>query len=144
METWRLVREDGSPYLTRRVLWGANALEHHDPSAPFSVFVHDIHTEDNDRHLHNHPWAWSAALVLSGGYIERRISGTRRLRRGDLNVFRPDDYHSIVAVEPGTRTLFLCGREEFSWGFLVDGVHVPHGRYLARPGAHHMVTERIA
>lgn len=139
LESWQLQYPDGAPYLTRRVLWGANALEDHDPIAPSSAFVHEIHAPDGDRHLHNHPWAWCASVVLSGGYAEERDSSGERAalwhRAGDLVTFRTDDYHRIVAVEPGTVTLFLCGREVASWGFLVDGVHVPHREYFERADA---------
>jgi len=149
-ETWQLRRLEGmiaTPYLTRSVLWGMNALEDHDPSAPSSAFVHEIHTPDGDRDPHNHPWSWSAAVVLSGGYTERRYSTWwQRTDGGDgiemshvtgsLNTFKPHDYHRITHVEPDTVTLFLCGRESHDWGFLVDGVHVPHKQYFAsRDGA---------
>lgn len=147
-EAWRLEHADGSAYLDRHVLWGVNALEDHDPAVPSSGFVHQIYTPDGDRHMHNHPWAWLAAVVLAGGYTEERDSGGRRVTlthaAGDLNMFRTDDYHRIVEVEPGTVTLFLCGRETQDWGFLVDGVHVPHTEYFAtRPDAQHMRTVRL-
>lgn len=155
---WRLTREDGSPYLDRTVLWGADSLENHDPEAPSSAFIHRIYSSDGDRHMHNHPWQWAAAVVLSGGYTEIRrasyvnvtddavaVGGAikRVYMAGDLNILRPGDYHSIVSVEPDTSTLFLCGREVSDWGFLVDGVHVPHAEYFMRPDCQHMKTERI-
>lgn len=147
--TFQLRHADGSPYLTRHVLWGDDALETH-AGAPHSAFVHHIHTPDGDRHMHDHPWAWAAAIVLSGGYVERRYdddrpdySYSRRYAVGDLNILRPGDYHSIVAVEPDTWTLFLCGRETQDWGFLVDGKHVPHAEYFKRPDCQHMTTVRL-
>jgi hypothetical protein len=146
-ETWQLRYPDGTPYLTRHVLWGANALENHDPEAPSSAFVHEIHAPDGDRHCHNHSWRWSASVVLSGGYTEERDNSGREVewthRAGDLVTFRTDDYHRIVAVEPGTVTLFLCGRETQGWGFLVDGVHVDHAEYFARPDVSAMRTVRV-
>lgn len=151
-EAWRLEHADGSAYLDRHVLWGVNALEDHDPAVPSSGFVHQIYTPDGDRHMHNHPWAWSAAVVLAGGYTEERLlargqgyySHRQTHRVGDLNTFRTDDYHRITHVEPGTVTLFLCGREVQDWGFLVDGVHVGHAEYFAtRPDAQHMRTVRL-
>ncbi len=147
--TWVLKKEDGSPYLTRYVLAGADCLENHDPSAPLHVFVHRIHCPDTDRHLHSHPWAWSVGVVLSGGYTERRACGgwpdvERTYRVGDMNILRPGDYHSIVAVLPDTVTLFMVGREISDWGFLVGGVHVPHREYLARAGVPHMAVRGLA
>lgn len=148
--TWRLAHADGSPYLDRTVLWGMDCLENHDPAQASHAFVHEIHTADGDRHMHDHPWAWAVAVVLSGGYTELRppyddsFGGCRRVYHvGDLNILRPGDYHSIVAVEPGTVTLFLCGRESSDWGFLVDGVHVPHAEYFTRADAQCMTHARI-
>jgi hypothetical protein len=140
---WGLLHPDGSPYLTRYVLWGDDALETH-AGAAHSAFVHHIHGPDSDRHMHDHPWSWAVSVILSGGYKERRPYGDApRLRTyspGDLSVLRPGDYHSIVAVEPDTWTLFLCGREISDWGFLVDGAHVPHADYFTRSDAQHMTT----
>lgn len=133
---------DGSPYITRWILAGSPALEDHDPSAPFSLYVHQLHTPDGDRHMHNHPWAWSTGLVLAGGYADRQlIDGVERLQfhgPGDLNTLPLDRYHTVTAVERDTFTLFSCGREVQDWGFLVDGVHVPHREYLAGPEAQKM------
>lgn len=130
---------DGEPYITRWVLLGSPALEDHDRSAPLSLYVHQIHTADGDRHLHNHPWAWSAGIVLAGAYTDRRALGGRRVHRaGDLNLFGPSDYHSVIDVEPNTFTLFAAGREIQDWGFLVDGAHVDHREYFKRPDARQM------
>lgn len=143
--TWVLRHADGSPYLTRHVVHGVDALEHHDPEVLTSEFVHEIHTADGDRHMHDHPWSWAVAVVLSGGYTERRGDGsTRTYRAGGLNILRPGEYHSIVAVLPNTVTHFLVGRETSDWGFLVDGVHVPHREYFKRPDVQRMTHERIA
>lgn len=155
-QEWELRHADDSPYLTRYVLAGVDALDTHDPDAPFSVFVHQIHAADGDRHPHNHPWRWAASLILSGGYTEARNgqgdgrdlkckchAHSRAYTVGDLSILRPDDYHRIVEVEPDTVTLFLCGRETHDWGFLVDGVHVPHAEYFKRDDAQHMTHARI-
>lgn len=144
---WELQHPDGSPYLTRSVLAGDDALETH-TGAPYSVFHHRIHTPDADRHCHDHPWIWSVALVLTGGYTERRdIGGSYNFRSygvGDLNVLRPGDYHSIIDVLPDTTTLFVCGREARRWGFLVDGRHVDHSDYFLRDDVQCMTHKRIA
>ena len=135
---------DGSLYLSRTVLWGPDCLDGHDPLAKTSCFIHEIHTSDGDRHLHDHPWIWAVAVILSGGYIEERNDGLRRrYHRGDLNVMRHGDYHTITQVEPDTVTLFICGAEVSDWGFLVDGVHVPHTSYLSEPGAQRMTHVQV-
>jgi hypothetical protein len=142
--TWQLSHPDGSPYLTRHVLWGCDCLENHNQSVPSSGFIHEIHTPDSDRHLHDHPWEWAIAVVLAGGYREHRGTVAHKYNVGDLNILRPGDYHSIVAVEPNTVTLFVCGRENYDWGFLVEGRHVPHREYFLRDDAQHMTHERIS
>lgn len=145
---WQLQHPDGSPYLTRSVLAGDDALETH-TDAPYSVFHHRIHTPDADRHCHDHPWAWSVAVVLAGGYTERRATAstdvyyTRSYAVGDINILRPADYHSIIDVLPDTETLFICGREARDWGFIVDGVHIPHAEYFRRNDVQCMKTVRV-
>ena len=147
--TWRLSRADGSPYLDRSVLWGADCLDAHDCEAPTHAFVHRIYGPDADRHMHDHPWAWAVAIPLEGGYREHRPTHggaaftSHVYRVGDLNILRPGDYHSIVDVLPDTTTLFLCGREVSDWGFLVDGVHVPHGDYFKRDDVQRMTHARL-
>ncbi len=75
MATLRVPNLDGTPYLTRlrfvQTPW-------------FGIYLHQIHTKDWDRHLHDHPWRF-ASLVLSGAYCEKvaeRPEGT------DLGVTR--------------------------------------------------------
>ena len=140
---WHLLRTDGSLYLARYVLAGVDALETHDPEEPFSAFVHVLHGADGDRHPHNHPWRWAASVILNGGYAEERNGVPMTYAEGDLNVLRPDDYHRITSVLPGTVTLFLCGRETHDWGFLVDGIHVPHAEYFKRDDVQRMQTVRV-
>jgi len=146
---WVLQREDGNLYLERTVLWGSDCLDNNDTVAPSHAFIHRIHSADGDRHRHNHPWAWSVAVILSGGYGEERQYGDnpqhstfREYSVGDVNILKPDDYHSIVTVEPDTVTLFLAGRKTQDWGFYVDGVHVPHNEYFKRSDAQHMTHFR--
>lgn len=143
---WVLQHPDGSRYLTRTVLAGDDCLNNHN-GAPVHMFLHDIHTADGDRHLHNHPWRWSVAVILSGGYTERRRLWGIELRNtyavGDVNILRPGDYHSIISVLPDTRTLFIAGAEVNDWGFWVDGIHVPHDEYMRRSDAQAMTVEPL-
>lgn len=130
---------DGSPYITRYLLWGSPALgdDGHDKDQAHSAFIHLLHTPDPDRDLHDHPWAWGFSLILSGGYVEKRYGGAgtshlKRYRAGDRNSLEPGEYHSLVSVEPNTATLFIAGREIQDWGFLLpDDKWVDHRTYLA-------------
>lgn len=147
---WRLNHPDGRPYLTRTVLQGIDCLDNHDYSEPLNLFLHHIHTADSDRDCHNHCWRWSVAVILSGGYTERRPNQwsdrdtITHYSAGDYNFLLPTDYHSVIDIEPGTTTLFLCGAEFQDWGFLVDGIHVPHAEYFKRADAQHMTTVRLS
>ena len=144
---WQLQHSDGSPYLTRTVLAGVDSLENHDPECKIHAFIHQIHTRDSDAAQHSHPWRWSVSVILSGGYTEVRPNAggvaTYTYREGDLNILRHGDYHSIVEVLPGTVTLFLGGAEISGWGFLCDGVHVPHKEYFKQHGGEAMRTVRL-
>lgn len=149
---WELNHQDGSRYLERTVLAGLDCLDNHSADVPLHIFVHRIHTPDSDRHMHNHPWRKSVAVVLSGGYTEARTSRSRGPEHplvrtygvGDFNILEPDDYHSIKSVLPDTVTLFIGGAETQDWGFLVDSIHVPHAEYFKRSDAQHMSHRRIA
>lgn len=119
-------RAGDSPYLSRWYLAG-------DPDdgkrgrAPrrASLFMHCIHRSDDDRALHNHPWAWSVALVLSGGYSEeRRVTRSghhavvrRRVGPGTVNVIRGDDFHRVDLLSGTSWSLFLAGPKVTAWGF---------------------------
>lgn len=101
------------------------------------VYLHRVHNHDPDRHVHSHPRPmWS--LILRGGYVEMYMRlegkiehyGYRRFRAGQLNVIRPDEYHRIVEVLPGTWTLVIGGRRFREWGFWVRGKHIAEAAYL--------------
>lgn len=148
---WELRYPDGSLYLRRTVLAGLDCLENHDETCKYHVFLHEIMMPDGDRAPHNHPWAKSATLILSGGYSEMRPyftgAGYRESKHtytvGDINMFYPFDYHRIIEVEPGTKTLFIASAEETrGWGFLVNGKHVDHAEYF-KSGQNKMQTVRI-
>lgn len=113
--------EDGSPYLLRRYL--VRLLRQWVPG----LFLHKFYRSDADRELHNHPWSWAAAFVLTGGYVEERKDGRnapvvkRTVRPFTVNVIRRDTFHRVQLLdeERGAYTLFLAGRrQKGGWGFL--------------------------
>lgn len=122
---------DGTPYLTRfRFI----------QTPLFGVYLHQIHTRDWERHLHDHPWRF-ASLILSGGYreavarpygVELGEATLTWRRRGRMHRFPADGAHSIVHVRPNTRTLVFVGRRRGSWGFFVPGRGwVNNGTYIS-------------
>ena len=120
---------DGSPYITRTLLPRIGAVR---------PMLHRIWRADADPHCHNHPWATAQFLILSGGYVEHRLAGDetlmRTLRPGDVNNLDADTFHRVDSVLPDTWTLGLVGERVQDWGFMVDGVLVPHAEYEARKG----------
>lgn len=126
---------------------------------PWSIRLHFIHREDQDRHLHGHPWN-ARTIILRGGYQEKRlIEGEYRERiidaclgpiekltrdrskvqafeymdrlPGDTAALKHGEYHKIESIKPGGAvTLFITGEYREPWGFLVDGVKIPWRTYL--------------
>jgi hypothetical protein len=101
---------------------------------PWSIRVHHICREDQDRDLHDHPWN-ARTFILVGGYVEERESlhGRPRFGRsaGDTASLKFGEYHRITQVTPdGAWTLFITGPYQGTWGFLVNGVKVNWRTYL--------------
>jgi hypothetical protein len=114
----RTIAIDGRPYLRRYLVAQAFGCE---------LYLHEFLTADGERHLHDHPWAWSFSVVLAGGYVEevlRHLDGYRgpvvRFRHHTAPGFNRvgQGFHRIHAVTPGTWTLFAVGRRRRMWGFL--------------------------
>lgn len=118
----RIDREGGQRYLER--YWLGRLLG-------CTAYLHRFVAEDADHWVHDHPWRWSIAIVLTGHYIEERLrwwspitgwqSHTRKIggwRR--INCIGPADFHRITKTRPETWTLFIHGPriEGKGWGFL--------------------------
>ncbi len=97
-------------------------------------------SKDQDRDLHNHPWKWSFAIILWGGYVEekRKRNGKVIIRRvwpGMINILGPKDFHRILELKgQQTWSLFFAGGKASAWGFLVNGLFVRAKEYLAAKG----------
>ena len=114
---------DNSRYLTRYTLLHLGLA--------LRVYLHEFHRADNDRHRHNHPWAFAISIVLCGGYFEDREHDARWRLPFSVRIIRRDDYHTIMKILPNTWTLFIpFGRNSESWGFYIPGTgHVPWQLY---------------
>lgn len=127
-----IVGRDGrSPYLSRWYLLGAPrdsagrivaaVKGQWRERLPVNVFLHRFHRSDDDGALHSHPWKWSLALVLAGGYSEERRAGDGVFRRTvgplSLNFIRADDYHRVDLLEADAWTLFVAGPKAGTWFF---------------------------
>ncbi len=91
-----------------------------------SCYLHQFLRDDDDRALHDHPWA-SVGIILKGGYIEHTLEGTFERRVGDVLPRTPEHAHRVAlhrdrdgrVVEAWT--LFLVGDRVREWGFHCDG-----------------------
>lgn len=108
----------GEPYLERYSLGGLFG---------WRAYIHRFRASDPDRGLHDHPWGWSASLILTGGYSEVRAGAMRRLFPGQVNIIRGRDFHRIL-IDDGAEawTLFVHGPRVKGWGFLRNGEYRPY------------------
>lgn len=118
----RIDRGDSSRYLERYWLRKFRSA---------TAYLHRFVAKDADDWVHDHPWKWSIAIVLTGGYIEerllwwsprngwhsviRKVGGWRR-----INFIGPATFHRITETQPETWTLFIHGPRVplKGWGFL--------------------------
>lgn len=115
----RCIDIDGRPYLERYYVGSFGGI---------TAYLHRFISSDDERNVHDHPWDWSAALILTGGYLEERVralctsygwlSDFRRIFPFRVNVIRGGDFHRITAPRPETWTLFMHGQKTKGWGFL--------------------------
>lgn len=102
------------PYLRRWFVIPRNPV--------FNVYLHHFLRSDDDRALHDHPWA-SLTLMIFGEYTEHRIADggihhRRVVRFGDL-LFRASGRiaHRIELHNGPCWTLFITGPRYRTWGF---------------------------
>lgn len=97
----------------------------------FNIFLHNFKSSD-DPVFHDHPWAW-CTIILKGGYWEHTIDGARTWRGPGSICFRKATDMHWVELKPGcdTWTLFMHGKRNRNWGFLVDNNWIYWKDYLA-------------
>lgn len=90
------------------------------------VYLHRLVGADLDPNVfHDHPWSWSASLILAGGYIEERPgfgeeNRQRRFRPGYINRIDRDTFHRITWIsEGGAWSLYCRGKQVKKDGFLI-------------------------
>lgn len=101
-----------------------------------NVYLHQFLRSDDDRALHDHPWA-SCSLVLDGSYVEHKIADggihyRRRCRVGHVIFRRAKTAHRIEIDKGAAWTLFVTGPVVRSWGFHCPGGWV-HWREFTNP-----------
>ncbi|MGN6518542.1 MAG: hypothetical protein ACTHK2_03855 [Dokdonella sp.] len=109
------------PYLRRWWVLPRNPL--------FNVYLHEFLRSDDDRALHDHPWA-NVSVLLRGEYVEHLPEGARPRHAGDVVVrLLGSMRHRIELVRDGAGaeracwTLFITGPRYRPWFF-----YCPQGR----------------
>jgi hypothetical protein len=108
----------------------------------FNIYLHRIRHDDDDRALHDHPWA-NITLVLKGAYVEQTPHGTFRREVGDVVFRRAKALHRLeltTSVAPLTKfrmtvwSLFITGPVVRAWGFACPQGWVPWQQFT-KPGS---------
>lgn len=87
----------------------------------FNIYLHRFLRSDDDRALHDHPWA-CVSILLENNYIEvlPTKGGTTRevIRPAGSIIFRlPSSAHRIHLHKGPCWTLFITGPKVRDWGF---------------------------
>ncbi len=120
---------DDRPYLRRWWLI---------PRNPFlNVYLHQILRSDDDRALHDHPWA-SCSIILRGRYLDwtqrRWIQIGEELSAGMIKFRWPTDAHRLELIDDKPCwTLFITGPRVRQWGFLCPQGW-KHWKEFTKPG----------
>ena len=132
---WLIARAQRTPYVDINVYMGRWWLLQPSRWLPFSIRIHHIRLPDNDRNPHNHPWNFRS-IVLRGWYTEELLlpdGGTRSqfAATGKTYTRKINEYHRVADVgDGGVWTLFIMGRYQTKWGFMVNGEHIYWREYL--------------
>jgi hypothetical protein len=109
---------EDSPYLRRWYVIPRNRV--------FNIYLHQFMRSDDDRALHDHPWA-SVSIMLRGFMLEvlPLPKSPRWIERGRV-VYRSAKFAHRLVIPDGLRgvvwTLFITGPVVREWGF-----HCPQG-----------------
>ncbi len=92
-----------------------------------NVYLHLTGRDDDDRALHDHPWA-STSVIIAGGYLEVTPEGTFEREPGDVVTRSAEAAHRLVLRRDAdghpipSISLFFTGPKVRDWGF-----HCPNG-----------------
>ena len=95
----------------------------------FHCYIHRILHQDDDFHLHNHPWTF-LGIILWGGYEERTPKGGSRNRRiGSIGYGGLGYYHKVAKIFGPTTSLFFTGVKRYDWGYMTSEGFIQNERY---------------
>lgn len=106
----------------------------------FSIYIHGIYKEDQDLHLHNHPWN-IFTILLKGWYVEK-LERLERIRHPlHFSFLTTKRFHKIKEILEGpVYTLAIVGRRiNPKWGFSVNSqiIDTKEYRHLKNEGKLH-------
>ncbi len=127
-------RTNNEPYLERYYLFLKDREKF-----PFNIFLHKFLKSDPDD-VHDHPWPY-ATLILKGGYYEwtptfdnngKIMHETCHWRGpGHFRMCKANTFHRIeLKSDVECWTLFMPGKQQRNWGFIIKDQWVPHQTYL--------------
>jgi len=95
-----------------------------------NVYLHEINKSDDDRAMHDHPWA-NRSLIIAGSYREITPEGEFVRHAGDVVEREANALHRLV-VDPGRRviSLFQTGPVVRDWGFACPKGWVPWQEFV--------------
>lgn len=97
----------------------------------FKINLHGIYKEDEDKHLHNHPFDFFN-IVLRGAYIEELRYGKMNFRFPlDCKIVKGGVYHKIQHLIncKAVYTLNIMWNFKDTWGYDVNYSHIDHKTY---------------
>lgn len=96
----------------------------------FNVYLHKIIRSDDDRALHDHPWA-SLSILLKGSYVEITDTSGKTYSAPHV-IYRGSNYRHRLIVPDGNPvwTLFITGPKVRTWGFWCPKGFVPWHEFV--------------
>ncbi|HEX7853803.1 MAG TPA: hypothetical protein VF503_08925 [Sphingobium sp.] len=109
-----VIGDRDAPYLRRWWIMPRNEWQ--------NLYLHEILRDDDDRALHDHPWA-NTSLLISGSYREITPGGVYVRDPGSLIERQATDAHRLELIDGAPAvSLFFTGAKVREWGF-----HCPSG-----------------
>jgi hypothetical protein len=104
-----VIGEPDAPYMRRWWIVPRNEQQ--------NVYLHEILRDDDDRALHDHPWA-NTSYLLIGSYREITPEGVFIRKAGDVVTRPAEALHRLEMIggEPCV-SLFFTGPKVREWGF---------------------------
>ena len=101
----------------------------------FGIYIHKICKSDEEKHHHDHPWAFISFVIL-GGYKEEVFPANtfgfynRICRPGSIVYHKAKDFHKITLLKKSAWTLVFVGKRSHDpWGYRTESGWVNNETY---------------